>query len=280
VSADPGAFDRAAALGPIDPTKAIGAAFADARLDLCMANAWPAVEVTHSGDWWFRWSEGVTRRANSVLARGDQGGVEALVGAAQRFYAERNAPALFLLSTASAPSSLASLLIDRGYGAEARTLMVRATTGDVIARTVRGDWSVTVAERVSDAWFAAYWSVEAARGRTERHAEICRTSLLAPRSPSRFVAVHERGEVIACGEVVVDGSWAGVQCMATRPSARRRGAAVAVLHRLADEAHELGARSLYLAVMADNAPALALYGRAGFRPTHEYCYYVRSSAGR
>ena len=64
--------------------------------------------------------------------------------------------------------------------------------------------------------------------------------------------------------------------MATHPSHRRRGAASAVLHQLAVEALDREVEHMYLAVMADNPAALALYQRSGFNVTHEYSYFAKS----
>src|SRR3954454_12837831 len=98
----------AAALGPP----------AERQLDLLMADAWPAAEVeTHEG-WRFRWSEGVTRRACSVLPVGADDHMAALVEAAEGFYAHRGAPARVQVSTASAPPALTPFLDARGYTRE------------------------------------------------------------------------------------------------------------------------------------------------------------------
>jgi ribosomal protein S18 acetylase RimI-like enzyme len=64
----------------------------------------------------------------------------------------------------------------------------------------------------------------------------------------------------------------GVFGMATVPAFRRRHAATAVLDALAAWGQERGASRLYLQVMQDNLPALALYERAGFTTLYEYYY--------
>lgn len=65
--------------------------------------------------------------------------------------------------------------------------------------------------------------------------------------------------------------------LCARPDARRAGLATALLNAGALEAHRRGARRMFLEVAADNAPALAVYARAGFsgvgrRPG----YYIRA----
>ncbi|MCU1692455.1 MAG: family acetyltransferase [Frankiales bacterium] len=84
--------------------------------------------------------------------------------------------------------------------------------------------------------------------------------------------VRVGGAAVATGRVVVEDGWGGVFGMRTLAGARRRGAAAAVLGGLAVWAVEHGARRLYLQVTADNAPACALYARAGFSRAATYHY--------
>jgi GNAT superfamily N-acetyltransferase len=74
---------------------------------------------------------------------------------------------------------------------------------------------------------------------------------------------------------VSDGDWAGVFSLLTRPAWRGRGAGRALLGALARWAASRGARRLYLQVERDNAPALALYAKAGFRERYGYHYRLR-----
>jgi N-acetylglutamate synthase len=243
-------------------------------LDELMADAWPAQEQQRHRRWRFRWTSGVTRRANSALAIGAEVGDEltVLVAAAEGFAADRGAPARFLVSTASAPPALDPLLAARGYTTSARTIVMTAAVDAVTAATAPGPWDLDVAARPSDAWFDVYWTAEAARTTDMDAARICRDVLLAPSLETVYVAASEGREVVAVGQLVIGDDVAVVQCMATAVACRRRGAASAVLRQLALEACRRGTSRLCLAVMADNAAARPLYERIGFTPSHEYHY--------
>jgi ribosomal protein S18 acetylase RimI-like enzyme len=245
-------------------------------LDELMANAWRPVVVETHGGWRYRWADGVTRRANSALAVGTNGSVEELVALAEAFYGERGAPALIQVTTASAPQSLVAYLQERGYKSTARTLVEEAITREVIDRTRPCAYEIEITEAPSDAWFETYWSVEATRGQTDADEAVCRGVLLAPDLPTAFAAARHGREAIGVGQLVIERGWGGVQCMATNPTHRRRGVAKAILNGLAEEALRHEVRQLYLAVMADNPPAISLYDNAGFRAVHEYCYFSRA----
>ena len=77
---------------------------------------------------------------------------------------------------------------------------------------------------------------------------------------------------LGVGLAVCERGWAGLFCVATAPTARRRGIAGHVVHALTAWAVERGARRLYLQVESANAPAHALYQGAGFTRSHGYHY--------
>lgn len=79
-----------------------------ALLDELMANAWRPLTEEVRGGWRFRWTQGVTRRANSVLAIGTAEPAEDLVAHAEDFYGQRDATTLVQVTTASAPRGLAA----------------------------------------------------------------------------------------------------------------------------------------------------------------------------
>jgi Fur family transcriptional regulator, ferric uptake regulator len=71
---------------------------------------------------------------------------------------------------------------------------------------------------------------------------------------------------------------AEILTLATVPAHRRRGVAGALVRGAAEAAARAGARALFLEVAEDNAPALALYDRAGFSCVgRRVGYYARGS---
>ena len=248
-----------------------------------MADAWPPQITEYVGRSRLRWASGLTRRANSCLAIGDDDEIPSLVAAATAFYARQSREPVFFVSAASAPPSLAAHLSALGYSPKAHTRVLTAAATEVAALAGSGaasgtaGWTVDVVDEVTDDWFEAFWDVDSARSLNATHRTICRDVLL--RAPgAAFASVVEAGKTIAVGQLVVNGLWAGVQCMATAVSHRRRGAASAVLGALATRSIGRGVANMYLAVMDNNAGARRLYEQLGFSPAHEYSYYVRTPA--
>lgn len=68
--------------------------------------------------------------------------------------------------------------------------------------------------------------------------------------------------------------------LAVAPGARRRGIGARLVQRFLDQARRRGAARAFLEVAADNAPATALYVRAGFALTGLRRAYYRTPDGR
>ena len=245
-------------------------------LDELMANAWRPLLVETAGGWRYRWADGVTRRANSVLALDAGGDTSDLIDFAEAFYRDRGAAPLLQVSSASAPQDLLPQLRTRGYGPSAHTLVQQAPTREVLERT-NATLNVEITLEPTEEWFDAYWSIESGRGRSDADAIVCRDSLLAPGLPTAFAAARRGSDVVGVGQIVIERGWAGVQCMATSRAHRRQGVGDAVLHELGNEAFRQRAQNMYLAVMSDNSGATGLYERAGFTTIHEYSYFTTGS---
>lgn len=285
-----------------------------------MASVWPAAIVDPNGPWQNRFTSGITRRANSVLAVGEPADVASSVANAEQFYRRHGLPAVFQASEASTPSSLEPHLLDRGYISSARTSMLWATVDDVLATAVddaaacsQSTFSCSPSPEAN--WFETYRSVEQARISSEADVTVVCDQLLAPESPALFISAHLNNDRVvtratdratdqavdpdasslslgspalgspsdssissalesdAVVQLVIQGDWGCVQCLATRATSRRQGLAGGLIMDVAQRAKERGVTRLYAAVMVDNEASNALFQRASFVRSHDYSYF-------
>jgi N-acetylglutamate synthase len=230
--------------------------------------AWPAEQVQALGRWRFRSTRGVTLRGNSVWPDGLDGisSIEAAIDAAEAFYAERGLPALFQV-TPLAPPGLDHALQARGY-TRGVSVAVQVAAASAVQPAPRPG---SCARTMSEDWFTV-------SGRLGRYAKVpdIYAALLARIGPRAVFAQAEiDGAIAAVGLGVLDPPWLGISSMLTLSPHRGRGLGQAVLSALAAAARQEGCDHLYLQVDRDNAPALALYARSGFREA--YGYHYRSS---
>jgi putative acetyltransferase len=93
----------------------------------------------------------------------------------------------------------------------------------------------------------------------------------------RFFTVQLDGATIGCGGVGFYDGFAEVKRMYTRPAARRKGVAAALLRRLEDEARDAGHSVLRLETGAYQDEAIAFYEREGFERCEAFGDYLALS---
>jgi ribosomal protein S18 acetylase RimI-like enzyme len=242
------------------------------KLERCAYDAWPAEEVETLCGWRLRAMRGVTRRANSVwtFEGAPDGPIEQRIDGVEAWYAARGLAPTFQITNRSRPEGLDALLAERSYAIDAPVSIQIARADEVLARGNGGHALVT--RTWSDEWFG----ISGLGGRFAQVADTYRGLLERIGTSARFALARFAGDPVAVGLGVAGAGWFGVFSMLTLPSARRRGAARAVLGALAAAAREEGIDALYLQVERSNAAAMALYAAASFRELYGYHYRVRS----
>lgn len=254
------------------------------ELEQIAALGWRALATEQLGDWLLRAGDGFTGRANSVLLLGSPGiALSEAVEHVGAWYAAHGLPAMFQVPL---PDSAATdrWLAERGWttGNDVRMLVADLEplldSGAWAPRPVtqsRQPWAVQVDDRPDEPWLACYHYRGGdlpgnARTVIENGDRLGFASVRSTADPTQVLAIA-RGSV--------DRRWLGVTAVEVTPDLRRRGLARVLLEALARWAGALGAHSCYLQVAADNAPALALYARAGFVDHHRYHYRLPPPSG-
>lgn len=243
-------------------------------LEQLSANAWPAAVNQWLDGWLLRYADGVSRRANSVLAlSGEEGAFEERLRAVEEFYSRRGLPARFHLSPAS-PPDLDRRLAERGYRVDAPTWVQTAPVATVLERAA-GDarFQVTLLDGPDDPWFEVY-HLDLSHQRGQRAVRAGIMSRIGP--PTVFALIRLSGQPIAVGQGVAERGWVGLFSIVTHPQFRRQGAGTALVRALTEWGAGQGAVGVYLQVMETSIPAISLYSRLGFEPLYQYHYREQS----
>jgi ribosomal protein S18 acetylase RimI-like enzyme len=235
------------------------------RLEDAAYRAWPPQETEVYDGWTLRFSEGFSRRVNSVDARGPSSlDLITKVEECSDRYSARGLPLLFRITPTTEPA-VDALLGDLGFTEEGVT--------QVRTRPVSGDrpWVNGLVEPTP----CESWIEHQLRFAGVDRALVDPWLRMLDRLPvpAGFATVEaERGEIAAVGfGVVVDG-YLGVFEVITAPQKRRRGSATALMATLDAWGARLGARHAFLQVMVDSHAATMLYDRLGFTEAYRYHY--------
>ena len=226
------------------------------------ARAVPAEYVTRIGPWWLRHAPGCSWWIGSVLPHGgpvsSRAELDGLISAAEAYTAERGIPTLMQMTPGAVPPELDAILAARGYERQVSVSLQTATTSEVLALAPSGSLRVRRDEEPTREWFDVW------HGITGGDPDAKWRLLQRIEERSAYVSVELGGETVAVGRAVAEAGWAGVFNMATRPEARGKGAAGAVLAALAGWAAENDVPQMYLQAERENETAMRLYGRVGF----------------
>jgi ribosomal protein S18 acetylase RimI-like enzyme len=236
-------------------------------LERVAARGWQGRETGRLGDWLLRAGGGFTGRANSALVVGDAGTAPAdAVDAVASWYDARGLQPCAQLpgrQARAADAAFAAAGWERDEDVLVLTAPVQVHPADGVP--------VDLSPAPDEAWLSGYRYrgtelPAVAREVLTNAAEVVFASVRLDPAPAPLAAVA-RG-------VLTDG-WLGVTAVTVDERYRRRGLATAAMAALQRWAAEHGGHSVYLQVVVDNRPALALYRRTGFIEHHRYHYRRR-----
>ena len=241
------------------------------QLEELAMNAWPAEVIQTVEGWRLRFTQGVSRRANSVWSNqpSQSTPIAQRIAQAEAFYSARRAKTCFHIGPLC-PPELDAALAERGYTPNGHTRVQVAAVETVLAKTSNSaDAQVELHPTPSRDWEAVAWP-------TADLAPAVRRGILARIGPCSICALARRGgRGVAAGLGVFERGHVGVFSMRTEEAERQHGLASAILHALTRWGQELGAETAYLQVEEDNPVAQRVYARAGFRTAYAYHYRSR-----
>jgi GNAT superfamily N-acetyltransferase len=237
------------------------------RIEATCLNAWPALRQVWLGGWLLRFSEGLSRRANSanpLHARPQHG--DRLIAASEALFAAQGLDPVFRIPSMMS-RAIETRLDRRGYGEEGATSTRFAALDEVLCERRDG---VELAGSAAAEWLAAMTRLQ---GRSAAQHEVYARTIAAIALPVCFAAVRVQGDIAALAYGVIHDDLLCIESVVTAAPLRGRGLALHAIGALAAWAKGRDARGVCLQVTADNAPALALYRRFGLhREIYTYRY--------
>jgi ribosomal protein S18 acetylase RimI-like enzyme len=228
--------------------------------------AWPSALSTDFNGWQLRLDRGYTKRANSANATAQaQPLSNADLDAIESRFGQLGLTPTFRLTSFAPVAQVDALLERRGYRFVDRSLVMTRPLGaadDTVGATLTDG---------APRWLQAYQAVSGKSGADQAvHLEILRRIA----NPCAWAVHGPEGSPVCCGLGVVVEPHLGLFDIATRAGHLRQGLARQLCRALLGWGWRQGARTAFLQVVADNAPAIGLYQGLGFEVAYQYWYRV------
>jgi len=225
-------------------------------------------EVLEFGGWLAGLDDGTIGRARSAVplrhdAPGDVGTLDRL----EMAYRQRGLEPWFRIADVEGLAGAGALLAARGYASAQPTLVKTGAAAGLAALSAA---PAEVIDRPDEAWGAVFLGegfdpVDGAY----------RVAALSRSPDAVYAQVRDGGATVAVGVAAFGCGWTSIHGMRTDKARRGEGLAGRILAGLAHAALARGVERVFLQVEEANAPARALYRRAGLTPAWRYHYWRR-----
>jgi GNAT superfamily N-acetyltransferase len=244
------------------------------RIEHACFRAWPALRDERISGWLLRFSEGLTRRANSAnplqttLADPDH-----LIAACESRYRAHGLPMFFRI-----PSLIDLAMLEclerRGYKAEGESLVMYGTMEEAAAQP---DDHTELLSKPNEEWLRAMSALQNyTQDRSVTYAKIV-TSIAVP---AAYISLRDKERIIALAYGAIYDGLLCFESVVTDAAFRGRGNARRMLASLIDWGKAAGAEGLCLQVEASNQPARRLYSGLGLKELYRYHYRREPVSGR
>ena len=243
-------------------------------------NTHPCLEEEVYDGWLLRFSEGYTKRANSVNVIEESTIVyEDKIKYCEEKYAEHNLPTVFKIAPMAL--DLDEILDKRGYLAVDKTnVMVadfvkqakEATKGNSGKFVEMGEASVVVEEKMTEAWQYYYFTFNKVSLTSVPTAKKIQAKIT---NPVLCATVYVDKKAVACGLGVLEQWHVGLLDIVVKEEYRGCGLGKVLCQAILEKAKEKGATTGYLQVVDSNTAAKKLYKNLGFEDVYSYWYRVK-----
>jgi len=241
------------------------------RIEKAALNAWPALHQMVYDGWMLRFSNGYTKRANSVNPLFESTiDVGEKIALCEAVYTAQGLRPTFRLTPFASPPNLDLVLEARGYQTLDRTLVMALdmeTCRDLPAPPG------SLRRESVETWMPLFCQLKGARLETHQTHQAILQAIPAETYPAS--RQDRTGRTVACGLGVLEGEFVGLFDLFTLPQARNQGHSTQLVLELLAWARRQKAHYAYLQVVEDNAPARRVYeDKIGFREIYRYWYRI------
>jgi ribosomal protein S18 acetylase RimI-like enzyme len=220
--------------------------------------------------WVLRFADGYTKRANSISPIHDSTlDLKEKIQTCENLYFANHLPTIFKITPFVRPAHLDEMLEDMGYA------LIEPTSVQILnldhVREPR------LASAIIDHDLTPEWLEDFCRlsNVNAKYKNVMERMLSNIRTKKGFISFCHEDQVVSCGLGVIERGYIGLYDIVTDRNCRNRGFGEQMILNLLKWGKENGAKYGYLAVVANNEPALRLYSKIGYTEIYRYWYRVK-----
>lgn len=238
------------------------------KLEELAMNAWPSLQTKLYDGWVLRFSDGYTRRANSVspiyesiISLGEK------IDFCEREYGRLNLPTLFKVTAESKPRELDSELEKRGYRKENETAL---RIFDLNLYEEQEFKEVVFEDKFRDEWLKGFFCCY---NISEEHIKVAAKNILNNITGTVIVLSKQvDGKIVGCGYGAIERECIGIFDIVVHKDFRGKGYGKDIINGILKAAVEKNVKLAYLQVSSGNVVAEKLYDNIGFKEVYKYWY--------
>jgi ribosomal protein S18 acetylase RimI-like enzyme len=240
------------------------------RIEEISMNCWPSLQTMLYDGWVIRFAEGFTKRSNSVNPIYESRiKTDTKIEHCEQLYRERGLPVCFKITDIAQPVGLDVILAGKGY---AREFEISVQLADLEDIRTGGDQAAHICEKTDNDWVENYARMN---GLDPYKKPVLRKILDRIILPKCLLTYSYNNKPAGCGLGVVDGNFLGLFDIVIDKEFRNRGLGQKMMENIMAWGRGQGAQRAYLQVLTDNAPAVRLYEKLGFREEYRYWYRIK-----
>lgn len=247
------------------------------KIEELSMNAIPSLSSTFYNGWVLRYSEGLSKRANSVypIYKGSQS-MEQGIDYCESFYRQKEQRPIFKITEMPEVLKMDGILESKGYEKVAPTniltLDLEKTNNLHGGIKLTEDYDMKVSEHFEIDWLEGYMVLNDV-ALSKQH--IFKNMLPTSSCDVIALSLYKDDKLIGIGYGAGEENMLGVYGIAIDPEYRGRGLGKALMDALHNESRVRGYTTAYLMVVDDNSVAKSLYKGLGY--VHAYKYWYRVS---
>lgn len=234
-------------------------------------NAWAALQSTLYDGWVLRFSEGYSKRANSIQSLyKSYEDIQKKISKCEELYSSNKLDTVFKITPEANPDNLDIVLEQLGYKKEAPT-SVQIMDLDKFECSLQ-DNRISYDVQLIEEWVENFCRIS----HIDDHKRPIIQKMLNNIVPDKFFfSMKEKEKTVGCGLAVLEDDFIGLFDIVIHGECRGKGYGKLLVENILYVGKEHGAKKAYLQVVVGNEPAFKLYAGLGFTEVYEYWYRVK-----